>query len=354
MHGVRMNTDQNNSQYRLSDEIDLRDLFIALWRQKLLIIIITVMGAFATGVISLSVLSPVYHAKLNIIINMPETHYTKYGDYTLPMSSNDQYINLITSNDIIRNVTDDMGYDSKSISIEALRDRISIVKVDANDIQNSFEIKVAADKPEEARRFARELYDNYIEFIDVMIAEGVVEHFRDYFDIQLGVLEVELESNKEFLEKNMALLAETPLTINQKEVLGEIIASDNSNDYIVMENIINPNYTALELDIISNKQELDSIENMIAKYNTYLDELDAKRLEIDKYYETGEFKELQNKIVRITKSNIYLPSEPVAPSNKTSPSTMKNIVIGGLLGAVVSVLIAFIKEFWFRQEDKTH
>jgi LPS O-antigen subunit length determinant protein (WzzB/FepE family) len=33
---------------------------------------------------------------------------------------------------------------------------------------------------------------------------------------------------------------------------------------------------------------------------------------------------------------------------------VKNIIIGGLLGAVVSVLIALTKEFWFKQEDKTH
>lgn len=345
-----MNKSQNYVQENSYDEISLQELFMALWRQKILVIAITLIAAIVTGLISVFALTPVYHAKLNIIINMPETHQTKYGEYTLPISTNDQFINLITSNDILRNTIEDLGYNSQ-MTIENLRDKISIGQTDnKNTIQNSFEIKVASDNPDEARRLAQALYDNYIEFIDVMIAEGAVEYFSNYYTVQLRSLEVDLESNKELLAKNNELLSNTPKTIDQKEAMNEIIASDNTSEFIVLGNIINPNYIELELDIIEIKQTINSIENNIDLYKTYLEELDDKRAEIAEYYQTGEFKELKSQIVRITKSNIYLPSDPITPSRKTSPSNGRNVIIGTLLGGMVGVLIALIREYWFKKE----
>jgi capsular polysaccharide biosynthesis protein len=347
-----MNNNHNNTDYEQADEISLQDLFMALWRQKILIIVITLVAAIVTGIISVFAITPVYHAKLNIIMNMPEIHHTKYGDYTLPISTNEQYINLITSNDILINTMKDLGYDAADTSIESLRDKISIVQTDnKNAVQNSFDIRVASDNPEKARKLAEVLYLNYIEFIDVMVAEGATTYFSNYYDVLQRTLEVQLETDKQLLEKNTTLLNNTPMTINQREAMDEILSSENLTDFIIMGNIINPNYTELELDIIEIKQAINITENTINQNNLYLDELDAKQSEIVKFYESGEFTELKSKIVRITKSNIYLPSDPVAPTNKTSPSNARNVIIGTLLGGMVSVLIALVREFWFKKED---
>lgn len=342
----------NQDNYHVtSDEISLQDLFTALWRQKLLIIITTVLAGLITGIISVFAITPVYHAKLNIIINMPEIHQTKYGEYSLPITTNEQYINLITSNDILKNTIEDMGYDPLETTIESLRDRITIVKTDSkNTIQNSFEIRLASDNPEEARRFAQVLYNNYIEFLDVFIAEGATKYFTDYYMVQLKSLQVQLETDQELLAKNIDLLDNTPKTINQKEAMDEVVSSDKTSSFIVMENVVNPNYLELELDVIRLKQAINSTQNTIDLYNTYLAELDAKYNEISMYYETGEFKELSSNIVRITKSNIYLPSDPVSPNKKTSPSNSRNVIIATILGAMVSVLIGLVREFWFKKD----
>ncbi|NLO10702.1 MAG: hypothetical protein GX129_12675 [Clostridiales bacterium] len=172
-------------------------------------------------------------------------------------------------------------------------------------------------------------------------------HYR--YSVQINTLQDTLDSDKQLLEKSLELLDNTPKIINQREAMDEIISSDNTRDFIVMGNIINPNYTELELSIIEIKQAINSTENTINQYNQYLKELELKQAEIASYYETGEFNKLTDNIVRITKSNIYLPSEPVAPSSKTSPSNFRNVLIGTLLGGVVAVLIALIKEFWFKK-----
>ena len=336
------------------EEIDLRDLFMALWKRKVMIVSITLIAAIITGLISVFMITPVYHSRLNIIINMPESYYTKYGNYALPISTNEQYVNLITSADIIHGTIEDMGYSLDDTTIENLRDRIicDIPEAKANIKQNSFYIKVSADNPAEAKKLADVLYDNYIKYLDFLVIEGALEYYTDSFNISIASLEVSLKSNKEILAKNEALLAETPQTINQKDAMEEIQSSDNISDYIILERIINPNYTKIEQDIIVNKQSINDIENSMRVYNEYLVELDAIRDKVDNYKKSGEFVDFPSDVRSVTKTNVYLASSPIEPSRKTSPSNSKNAIIGALLGGVVAVLIALIKEYWLEPEKK--
>ena len=54
-------------------------------------------------------------------------------------TSNEQYINLITTNEILLHTIEDMGYDIET-NIESIRNRITIEPSDAkaNTIQNTF------------------------------------------------------------------------------------------------------------------------------------------------------------------------------------------------------------------------
>ena len=336
------------------DEIDLRELFMVIWKKKVAIICITLIAAILTGLISVFLITPVYHSRLRIIINMPETYHTKYGDYTLPITSNDQYINLITSNDIILHTIEDMGYDAET-TIESIRERITIElsETKANIEQNTFYVKVAADNPTEAQKLAQTLFDNYIEFLELLTIDGALDFHINRFNVALQSSEVSLTSTKEILAKNEALLAITPPTINQKDAMNELKASDDTSDYIILERVINPNYTKIESDIIENKQSINSIENSMRINNEYLAELDILRAKVDSYRESGDYSVIDNDFVKVTKTNIYLPSDPIVPSQKTSPSNARNAIIGALLGGMVAVFVVLIKEYWFKQSKVT-
>jgi capsular polysaccharide biosynthesis protein len=344
-----MEVQQNNEQKQ--EEYDLRDLIMALWRHKVLIICISFIAAIITGIFSMFVLSPVYHTKLNIIINMPETYFTKYGDYTLPITTNQQYINLITSNDILVNTINDMGIDANDMSIEDLRERITIepVTTTVGVEQNSFKVQVAADSPSEVQQLAQILFDNYIEFLDVLTAEGAINYYINNYTVSLKSLQVDLETTQKLLSKNEELLATTPFTFNQKEAMQEIKNSLNTTKYVVLEDVINPNYTDIENDIIVNKQTIYDIVDSMRVYNDYLEELDIMKNSIVKYNENGQFVDLESSIVSITKTNVYLPSDPVAPTRKTSPSNTKNVIIGVFIGGMIGILAVLIKEYWFKK-----
>lgn len=343
-----MNENPNNIQY-YEDEIDLRELIMALWKRKKMIICLTLVIALLAGLISMFIISPVYNTKINIVISMPETYNTRYGNYTLPITSNQQYINLIKSNDVLINTIEDMGYDSEEISLESMQKRISVAENDAKTGNvNTFEVTVSADNPEESLNLAHTLYSNYLDFMDAMTKERAVNYYINLFNVELKTLENSLESTQEILRRNEELLAQTSKFIGGQANL-EIQTQLNGNtDYVVPVESVNPNYIKIENDIIGNKQSINSIENSMRKYNEYLDELNDEKLAIYKYYRTGETEELKSSVIGLVETYVYLPSPPVAPTQKTSPSNALNTAIGAVLGGMLGVMIALFQEYWFK------
>lgn len=346
-----MNENQLNAQH-YEDEIDLKELILALWKQKYMIISTTLIVTILAGIYSMFILSPVYDTKLNIVMDMPEIYNTRYGEYTLPITSNDQYINLITSNDVLINTITQMEYNTDEVSVDSLRKRISIGKIEtkANTEQNSFTITVAAGSSKESLKLAETLYDNYIKFLNAMTKERATGYYYNNFSIELKKAQILLESTQEILNKNKQLLTEIPQTINQKEAMQEIQESmSNTNNYIVLENIINPNYTQVENDIILNKQSINVIQDSIRMYNEYLEEIDQEKKAIAEYYEAGKAGKLESSIIGVVETSVYLPSPPVAPSQKTSPRNAMNVAIGVVLGGMLGVMIALTKG-WLKKD----
>jgi capsular polysaccharide biosynthesis protein len=341
-----MNENNNNVQY-YEDEIDLRELVMALWKRKKMIIAFTLIAAIIAGMFSVFVLSPVYDTKLNIVISMPDVYHTRYGEYKLPITSNEQYINLIKSNDVLINTIRDMGY--TEVSVEQLAKRINIGSLDAksNSVQNSFNITVSADNPEESHKLAQLLFENYIEFMDVMVKERAISHYINYFNVEIMSLENSLEVEKETLAKNQELLLQTPKTIDVESNIEVQTQLNGDSNYVVPVDIANPNYIKIENDIIRNKQSINGIESAIKKYDKYLNELEIEKQAVKKYYETGRTEKLQSSVIGIVENSIYLPSPPVVPTQKTSPSNTLNTLIGAVLGGMIGVMAALVKEYWF-------
>jgi capsular polysaccharide biosynthesis protein len=343
-----MNSNESNTQY-MEDEISLKELILALWNRKIVIISLTLIFTLIAGFFSVFFMSPVYNVKLNIVISMPEKYQTRYGEYILPISTNNQYIQLLTSNDVLVRTLKDMNL-SDTVTVESLRDRISI-NSSSKDIQtsNSFEIVVSANDPTDSLELAETLYKNYIEFIDVMTKERVVSYFNNNFTVELINLENSLRREEELLKANVDLLTQTEkkLTENSNlEILGQL--GSNSN-YVVPVDTINPNYIKIETDIITNKQTINSLSNTINMKKQYLTELDIEKQAIAKYYETGKTDKINLNLISIVETNVYMPSLPVAPTSKASPNTILNTAIGTVLGGMLGVFIALFQWYWYKE-----
>jgi LPS O-antigen subunit length determinant protein (WzzB/FepE family) len=343
-----MNDNVSNIQ-SYEDEIDLRELILALWRQKIIIISITLVFAIVAGIFGMFIKSPVYETNMNIVISIPETYVTRYGEYKLPISSNGEYVKLIKSNNVIVNTINDMGYNTAEVTIEDLKERITLgeISTTAGVVQNSYNVTVSADTPEGSLQLAEHLYENYIDFMDVMMKERAISYYYNDFTVQIKTLENTLTKTQEILKENEKLLANTPQTINQKEAAQELQAG--VSDYIILENIINPNYTTLEGKIIENKQLLIETQSSIDQYAKYLEELDTEKAALDKYYASGKAGKMESSIMDLVDVSIYQPSVPVAPTRSSGMGTVMYLAIGGVLGGMLSVMIALFRAYWRKE-----
>lgn len=344
-----MEANKNDKRQNI-EEINLIDIFMTLWRHKIFIICIALILGVLGGLYSKFMISPVFHSSMNVAINMPESYHTKYGDYILPLTNNQQYIKLMNSNNILINSLKALDEKADETHIKSLNDSINIVSTNTSSTeeQNSFIIRVAANSAEKAMNRAQALYENYTEYIDVITMDSAIDYYISDYSTKIKNLKDELEINTELLEMDKKLLAETPKTINQKDAMQEI-QKDNVNDFIILENIINPNYTQIEADIIDNTQRINLTQNTILLYDKYLIELGKIRNNLTMYYETGELEGLKSDMVSITESSVYLTSAPLLPIEKTGPSNMKNAILGAFIGGMIGVLIALIRGFWVKK-----
>lgn len=338
-----MNENKNNVQSN-EIEIDLRELLQVLLKKKVMIISFSIVSAILAGLISVFLIIPVYNTDLKIDVNIPETYTTKYGEYKLPVSTNGQYLRLIISNDVLINTMKDMGYErGKNNTISDLKEKITLGDIDfRNSTQNVFDVKVSEKSPEESLKFAKMLYKNYIEYVDMLTRDRAVSHYYDGFSANLKAQETLLESTKQILKKNEEVLAKTPETISQSSLA-------NTGNNIVIENIINPAYTKLQESIVENKQLIITTEDTIRVFKQNIDELGNEKKIIDQYYETGIAEE-KSSVINIAKTNIYLLSTPIAPINKTSPSNALNVIIGLIFGGMVAIGVVLINKYLAKTE----
>ena len=114
--------------------------------------------------------------------------------------------------------------------------------------------------------------------------------------------------------------------------------------------VANPNYIKIETDIIQGNQRIQLSEATMAKYEQYLEELNTEKQANDNYYETGRVEKLVSSVIGVVETSVYLPSLPVAPTQKTSPSNALNTAIGAVIGGMLGVMAALVREYWFKEE----
>lgn len=338
-----------NMQYA-EDEIDLKELILVLWNRKVLIISVTIIFALLAGIVSKFFITPVYNTKLNVIVSMPEQYKTKYGDYKLPLTTNEQYMNLIFSNDVLVNTIAEL--ELSDITVDRLRESIAIRNLAQNGQNgNTFEITVSASNSSDSLKLAKVLYNNYVDFLDFMTKEQVVNHFYNHFTVELTTLEDSLVQEEQLLKSNEELLSHIKMELTTSQSGMEIVGQlGGSSAYAIPVNTVNPNYIKVETDIIENKQTINILSNSIDKNKKYIESLSIEKKAIAKHYETGKVGTLNIELVSIIESNIYMPSQLVESLTKASPSNFLNTAIGGVLGGMLSVMIVLFQWYWNKEK----
>lgn len=320
------------------DKITFRDIIRILWSNKAIVIGTTILITILTFIVSIFFITPVYKTTFTIVVNVPAVYTTKYGEFTPPVSTNGDYINLLTSDEVIEQTIIDMGYNLDEVTVESIIERI-VLEVPANG-QNVYPVTVRGSDPEETLELSNILYDNYTKYADLMVKDRAINHYYNDFKIKLESTNNSLHHNYDLLDRSEDLIETTPELINQ-EALVEALSDDS--DYIILSNILNPDHIQLEAYMMEARTSIKTLESHALSYALCVDELKDEIIRLDEYHTIGDGGKFETELLET--SDVFMLSEPVVTSNDDSPNLGMNVVIGLVLGAVLGVLLVLLKEY---------
>jgi capsular polysaccharide biosynthesis protein len=336
----------------IEEEISLKELIMTLIKNWKIIVICTVMALVLAFIYLFGIAKPVYESSVSGIISIPETVESKYGIYTFPSINKMDYINIVTSHEVLSKTKKILSLES---SIESLRSRISII---SEKDMNGFTITVSSDTPENAQVLAKTLSNVLIEELECRYKENAIEAFLRDLDVSGKQLTENIKKSQLELEGLENELAKVDSVITLKKMLTSnptlaaeianqrgVDIADLSNE-VMYEEYINPNYTELEALVIQTRTALNSSIISLENNSLLVKELSEEALGMQLYKTTGDSSKINVSTLDILRSKISINETPSFSENAVSPRKTLTFVLDLILGLMGGVFAAVFKNYW--------
>lgn len=334
------------------DEISLKELIMTLINGWKTILICTAIIMAVALVYILGIAKPVYESSISGVINIPETAESKYGTYTFPSDNKLDYLNVVTSYEVLSKTIETL--DLKQ-SVSSLRGQIAIETVPE---QNSFTITVSSNTPEQARELVKVLSANLVEELSDQYKINAIDFFMRELTVEERRLQDEMVKQEKLLTAQHEQLAKMDKVVTLKRLLVDdptmaaSIASskgvdlESLSDDVMYEEMINPNYTALEASNMELEKLIQSSRVDLEEKKMFYQELVTESEAINQYYASGVKSELKNDSLDIIRSLININKTASYNEAPVSPNKTLILAIGLVLGLMMGVFVAFFKHYW--------
>ena len=345
---------ENNQRYNNDyDEISLRELIEVLLKEKLLIIGITALVIILGAVYTLGILKPAYKSEAFLTVSLKESVSTPYGEYELPFTTLEEYVQVLKNPIVIQRTLKDYG--DESLTREKL---LNIISTEIIKGTNSFKVKLQNGSPQSAYNIANIHVNNYLNHLELLFRRAAAEKF--YNDASTNKLSIEkaLIRNEENMVKAVELLAKTPKAINLENALiskadyaliysskGNVDLSKISGDKIISQEL-NPSYLKVIENITNLDLEKNSLENSLLNLERNKIELEQELEAVNEYRENYSIVKFKPGVSDSMKNIVTLVGRPELESQKVSPRNALNLAIAGVLGLMIGVFVAFFKNYW--------
>lgn len=341
-----------------NDEISLRELIMILIKKWKLIISITMIFVLVAFVYFWMIAKPVYESRINGTINIPIEVVSKYGTYTFPSRDYNEYLNLVYSDNVLKNVIQDLKL---NYSIENIKRRISVNYVKDS---SSFTFSITSDDPLEAKELMESTNHYYLKEVDLVYKRYAINTFLKDKHAEVQILDDQILILSQNLNDKEELLA----TINPTIVLQKLITADAElaaqiakernltlrqlPEYTVFEEVINPNYLIIEEESITLRQEISEISLQKEVNDLHIKELNEELDILDKHYDEGFSGNLKSQKSDFMRLNIFTSEYATLPESPIAPNKMLSLAIATVLGLMTGVFAAFFIEYWNNSIDK--
>lgn len=346
------NNQNNHSNHQHDDEISLKELLVALFNYKRLIIGVTVITLVLGGVYAFALAKPVYESSVSGVIKIPETADTKYGVYNYPSTNKMDYLSAATSHSVLKSVIKDLKLDTTP---RALKGKINVT----SELElNGFYISVKAGSASEAEKIAKSVAKNMVDELALTYKENAIQAFIRDLKVQDDRNLEEMDRNKQVLKSMEEELKTIPkvITLNKLVTSDPVLAAEiakergvdlsNLSKEYMLEEIVNENYTLAEQKIIDLKKAINDMEIYINNSRKMQEELKTELAALNLYYETGDESTLNPLILDVIHSKVVINNQANTNDEPVAPRKMLIVAIATVLGLMLGVFSALFKHYW--------
>lgn len=392
------NPDKDRETFISEDEIDLRRIFEVLARWRWLIALLTIMAVLTAGILSFFILPPIYEAQTTLLVVQGEKKVTRSeGDdlesiigsmSRLPEMTIKTYVEQTKDPALLGQVIKKLDLTSQGYTVENL---LNIVSATAIKDTNLIEVKAQSPDPQLAKSIAGTLTELLLESISknsqdqmsksvVFLEEqaGAVKKDLEEERAKLKALEARprstsfLEQERNRITQDLSKYQSTYLEAQiSREQAQAALAEMNARLQEVPELIqgqTNPLYLSLKQQITEKKiiiverdAQIKAVRGYMADMERQLNDLQVEltnkkeetetvQRKVDEYQKTYNL--LSEKITQtqITKSanlgetSLQVVSPSTLKDSPVKPNKRLNIAIAGVLGILMSVILAFLLE----------
>jgi capsular polysaccharide biosynthesis protein len=330
--------------YKLQDEINIRDIIMILWNGKWLIAIITLSLALLTAFYSFFMVSPVYQADVLLRYSIMATPDGQQQDIDI-----NSFVQTITSDESVSRIIQKLKLDTQQYSIPMIRNSITVNPVRDAKI---FEIQVTGTDPSLIAKIgnivAAELAMR-IEITDradiIVGAKNELLTIDDQIQITkktVGTIEEQLKTTPEKLVNEKSLTEDSYLLSVVDGANGE-----GAKNGVLKFNSEEPNplYLDLKSKVAEQKLELSRLEeqktvlnNKISMNQKLIDDLENQNID-----ELAQSNRTQRMLTGLKSLFIVPAFEPTTP---IAPKKTLNVVLAVVIGGMFSVVFVFVRHFF--------
>ncbi len=334
------------------DEISLKQLILTLIKNWKIIVACTVGVAFFGGLYVVVTSKPVYESKISGSIAIQESVPSKYGSYTFPTLNKSDYLLVAKSDLVLNDIIVELDLD---VSAEKLSEDI---KIDYSDKLSYFSFIASSDSPENAKILAEKLSEIFFRELKLLYKEKALNYFINSLTISVQSSDESVFRLQNSIENSQELLDTIEPTITIKKLVlsdplyASIIAYEKNikledlSEDMMMEEVINPNYEALQQEVIDLIKQLNEFYYAKERNERFLKELDEEKVRLLTYRHVGDESVLTDGFLDVIDSQLVMNTEASLPESPVSTNRIKSLAIALILGAMIGMFVAFFKAYW--------
>lgn len=294
------------------EEISLKELIIILLKGWKWIVGVTLATTLAAVIFTLGFKPILYESNSSFTLSIPASIQTQYGVFNFPTTNVNDYISLLTSEPVLKRVSDELGTDNGNIDLK----EVVSFSYDATKSVNTVNTKVTLGDS----KLASELHQVWL----TVFKETIEKNYQQiaYEQIKTNLLNAiaSLTSEQESIKIKLEALNAYRDTLNYVDGVSITESADYYLYYQAILRIMDLRLRDYEITATKqiNEQNLATVSTLASSDVAF----------------------------NVLSGAIVLPTEIIEPTTSIDRGLMMNTAIGTVLGGMIGVFIVFFINYW--------